>query len=87
MSHSVHFKHAVCIGMGLVFCPYNIQLISDDRNRHYLRIPNGTYKLEHMYCVCAHRMNVRNLHLIGWLLKMSLINWGLSEIDEGKDNE
>lgn len=24
-----------------------------------------------------------NLHLIEWILKMSLINWGLSEIDEG----
>ena len=49
----------------------------------YQMVQTQTYVL----CVCAHTMNVRNLHLIGWLLKMSLINWGLSEIDEGKDNE
>lgn len=58
-------------------------LILDHRNRHYFEFE--MVQLKHMYC--AHTMNVRNLHLIGWLLKMSLINWGLSEIDEGRDNK
>lgn len=60
----------------------SIELISDHRNGHYFEYQ----MVQHMYTM-QHTMNVRNLHLIGWLLKMSLINWGLSEIDEGKDNK